>query len=134
MTAFINTPLRKIKSDPLILNKLRPIRISRSDTNLLHMAMVPISPKSIKKEIIYGSVMAAASIILQDQHHHIPTFNDIYQSLTFESIDTMRSLYENDKSKLNKMLRLRKINLFILALLLPYFIRFFMFLSLEFIL
>ena len=58
MTAFINTPLRKIKSDPLILNKLTPIRISRSDTNLLHMAMVPISPKSIKKEIIYGSVMA----------------------------------------------------------------------------
>ena len=134
MTAFINAPLRKIKSDPHIFNKLTPIRISRSDTSLLHMAMVPISPKSIKKEIIYGSVMAAASVILQDQHHHIPTFNDIYQSLTFESIDTMRSLYENDKSKLNKMLRLRKINLFIIALLLPYLIRFFMFLSLEFIL
>lgn len=134
MAAFINTPLRKIKSDPLLLNKLTPIRISRSDTSLLHMAMLPISPKSIKKEIIYGSVMAAASVFLQGQHHHIPTFTDIYNSLTFESIDTMRSLYENDKSKLNKMLRLRKINLFILALLLPYFIRFFMFLSLEFIL
>lgn len=134
MAAFINTPLRKIKSDPLLLNKLTPIRISKSDTNLLQMAMIPISPKSIKKELIYGSVMAAASVFLQDQHHHIPTFADIYQSLTFESIDAMRSLYENDKSKLNKMLRLRKINLFIIALLLPYVIRFLMFLSLEFIL
>lgn len=134
MTAFINSPLRKIKSDPLILNKLKPIRISRSDSNLLHMAMLPISPKSIKKEIIYGSVMAAASVLLQDQHHHIPTATDIYNSLTFESIGTMRYLYENDKSKLNKMLRLRKFNLFIIALLLPYFIRFFMFLILEYIL
>ncbi len=134
MAAFINTPLRKIKSDSFLLNKIAPIRISRSDTNLLHMSMLPISPKSIKKEIIYGSVMAAASVFLQGQHHHIPTFTDIYNSLTFESIDTMRSLYENDKSKLNKMLRLRKINLFILALVLPYFIRFFMFLILEFIL
>lgn len=134
MTAFVNTPLRKIKSDPYILNRINPIRISRSDSNLLHMAMIPISPKSIKKELIYGSVMAAASVFLQDQHHHIPTFTDIYQSLTFESIDTLRNLYENDKSKLNKMLRLRKINLFILALLLPYLIRFIIFLSLEFIL
>ncbi len=134
MTAFINTPLRKIKSDPYILNRINPIQISRSDSNLLQMAMMPISPKSIKKELIYGSVMAAASVFLQDQHHHIPTFTDIYHSITFESIDTMRSLYENDKSKLNKMLRLRKINLFILALLLPYLIRFIIFLSLEFIL
>jgi len=134
MTAFINTPLRKIKSDPYILNRINPIQISRSDSNLLQMAMMPISPKSIKKELIYGSVMAAASVFLQDQHHHIPTFTDIYQSITFESIGTMRSLYENDKSKLNKMLRLRKINLFILALLLPYLIRFIIFLSLEFIL
>jgi len=134
MAAFVNTPLRKIKSDPYILNRINPIQISRSDSNLLQMAMMPISPKSIKKELIYGSVMAAASVFLQDQHHHIPTFTDIYQSITFESIGTMRSLYENDKSKLNKMLRLRKINLFILALLLPYLIRFIIFLSLEFIL
>ena len=52
MAAFINTPLRKIKSDPLLLNKLTPIRISKSDTNLLQMAMMPISPKSIKKELM----------------------------------------------------------------------------------
>lgn len=134
MTAFVNHPLRKIKSDPFLLNKITPIRVSRSESNLLQMSMMPLSPKSIKKELIYGSVMAAASVLLHDQHHHIPTISDIYQSLTFESIDAMRSLYENDKSKLTKMLKLKKIKLFMLAIFIPYFIRFIMFLFLEFIL
>ena len=132
MTAFVNH-LRKTQSYPHLSRKLPYIQTSHSDSCLLSMSMFPISPRSVKKELLYGSIVATASVFLQDQHHHLPTIADLYQSITFESIDTLNRIYENKTSKLNKIINLKKNYLLFWVIMLPFLIRFCTIVSLEYV-
>tara|TARA_B110000305_G_C19415147_1_gene627580 strand:+ start:1602 stop:1952 length:351 start_codon:yes stop_codon:yes gene_type:complete len=115
MSAFVITPIKRIRSCPV-----------------LYMSE-PISPNTVKKEIIVGTAMAFASILVTGQHHHLTSFKELESTMSYETINILSELQYNKKSLFNRMIRLRKNKALLIILLTPFVVRMLAFIGIEFI-
>ena len=113
MSAFVNTPIKKIRSCPTLLMG------------------EPVSPNTVKKEIMVGTAMAFASILVTGQHHHVTSFKELESTISYETINAISGL--DNGSLLSRVFRLRKNKAFFMMILIPFFVRMLAFSGIEFI-
>ena len=109
MSAFIINPIKKVSSCPSMSKHIYA-----------------------EKEIIVGTSMALATIILTGHHHHITTLNELQNTITYETINTVNNIYFDKESLLSKLVR-RKKKIAIFLILLPFLFRYISFTGTELI-
>lgn len=114
MSAFVVTPIKRVRSCPI-----------------LHMSE-PISPSTIKKEIVVGALMAGASMFINGDHHHITTFKELENTLSYETIGVLTNMQYDKKSINNRLIRLKKNKAFLLLVFIPFIIRMLVYMGIEF--
>ncbi len=114
MSAFVVTPIKRIRSCPVL------------------QMSEPISPNTVKKEIIVGTAMAFASILVTGQHHHLTSFKELESTMSYETISVLSEMQYNKKSLFNKMIRLRKNKAFLIMVFIPFVVRMLAFMGIEF--
>jgi hypothetical protein len=114
MSAFVVTPIKRIRSCPI-----------------MHMSD-PVSPNTVKKEIMVGTAMAFASILVTGQHHHLTSFKELESTLSYETISILSEMQYDKKSLFNRVVRLGKNKAFLMMVFIPFFIRMFVFTGVEF--
>ncbi len=114
MSAFVITPIKKVRSCPI-----------------LHMSE-PVSPNTVKKELIVGTAMAFASILVTGEHHHLTSFKELENTLSYETINIISNMQYDRKSMLNRVYRLRKNKAFLIMIFIPFVVRMLAFMGIEF--
>lgn len=118
-TAFLAvTPIKKIRSCPVIM-----MRMSE-----------PLSPNTIKKEIAVGTLMAVSGFFLTGEHHHLITYKELEETITSETINIFSNMHYDKKSIINRLYRLKKHNILIMMLIMPFVIRMAVFVGIELLL
>tara|TARA_B100001094_G_scaffold182875_1_gene177293 strand:+ start:529 stop:861 length:333 start_codon:yes stop_codon:yes gene_type:complete len=107
MAAFIINPIKKVSSCPCMSKNIY-----------------------VEKEIVVGTSMALATILLTGHHHHITTLKDIQNTVTYETINTVNNIYFDKESLLSKLVR-RKKKIAIFLILLPFLFRYISFTGTE---
>lgn len=92
----------------------------------------PISPKSIRREILIGTAMAVSTFIISGHHHTIPTKSDIESSISSEIINSLTNIYYCENTKSVRAYKLKKKYLFALMISLPFIVRFLSFVIVVF--
>tara|TARA_B110000305_G_C19349862_1_gene593698 strand:+ start:623 stop:994 length:372 start_codon:yes stop_codon:yes gene_type:complete len=114
MTAFVVSPIKRVRSCPI-----------------LYMSE-PISPNTIKKEVVVGALMAGATMLLTGQHHHLTTFKELENTISYETINIFTNMQYDKISLYNRVIRLKKNKAFLMLVLIPFVIRMSVFSGLEF--
>jgi len=112
MTSFVVTPIKKIRSCPNLRLGSKPF----NDT--------------LKKELVVGSAMAVATILISGQHHHLTTFKELESTLTYETINTISMLQYDKKSLLSRLCKRRK-KLALFIIIVPFLIRYISYIGIE---
>ena len=111
---------------------IAPIKKVRSCPELLRMSQ-PISPNSVRREVIVGSALALSSAFLLGDHHHVMTFRELGEFVSGSTIDIANSLQQNKISLENRLLRLKKLKAFVFVIVLPVLVRLLTFIGLNLI-
>ena len=109
MAAFVINPIKKVSSCPSMSKHIYA-----------------------EKEIVIGTSMALATIILTGHHHHITTLNEVQNTLTYETINTINNIYFDKKSLISKLVRKKK-KIAVFLILLPFLFRYISFTGTELI-
>jgi len=109
MSAFIINPIKKVSSCPCMSKNIY-----------------------VEKEIVIGTSMALATVVLTGHHHHITTLNELQNTVTYETINTFNTIYFDKESLLSKLVN-RKKKVAVVLILLPFLFRYISFVSTELI-
>ena len=114
MASFIISPIKRVRSCPT-----------------LHMS-TPISPKTIKKELAVGALMAGATILSSGEHNHLTTFKELENIISYETIGVLSNLEYDRRSKYNRLIKIKKYKAFFMLVILPFLIRYLAFTGIQY--
>jgi len=109
MTSFVINPIKKVSSCPCMTKNIY-----------------------VEKEIVVGTSMALATILLTGHHHHITTLKDVQNTITYETINTINTIHFDKESLLSKLVR-RKKRIAVFLIILPFVFRYISFTGTEYL-
>ena len=107
MAAFVINPIKKVSSCPCMSKHIYA-----------------------EKEIVIGTSMALATILLTGHHHHIATLKDVQNTLAYETINTINNIHFDKESLLSRLVK-RKKKISIILIFLPFVFRYISFIFTE---
>ena len=109
MASFVINPIKRVSSCPCFSKRIY-----------------------VEKEIVVGTSMALATILLTGHHHHVTTLTDVQNSITYETINTVSNIYFDNDSIILKLLK-RKKKVVVFLILMPFLFRYLSFTGTEYL-